>query len=137
MLFATRNCCHLCLFVANHGINITETCPKLKSSSESNGIFITGDITCQLSPNVTSLVFVDNLINYLHIFISAICGKMPECSKSTKVFMFEPRKPLKAALSISCVSDAFLPAFYAKLNANVLHLQAIQKTMYHTYNALQ
>jgi hypothetical protein len=41
--------------------------------------------------------------------------------------MSKPRKPFRAALSISCISDTFLPAFQAKLDAYVLHLRAIQK----------
>jgi hypothetical protein len=70
-------------FVANHGTNITGTCNKLKSSSESAGIFVRGGVTCQLSPNF-HVQFVEKSLN-------------------AQVSTTEPRKPPKVVLSISCI----------------------------------
>jgi hypothetical protein len=51
------------------------------------------------------------IIECINWFIKVTDDNDGQWKPEIKDSMFEPRKPLKAALSISCISDAFLPAF--------------------------
>jgi hypothetical protein len=82
-------------------------------------MFRTGVLTCHRYRNGTSSVFVDDFANFLHVFVSAVCGgttwtitilnrNFPtfECRKPLKSLHFPVASSTNAVLSILRVSDA-------------------------------